>query len=208
MLTQASTRSTLLTAVLLAVCALVGPSMASAASWGVIGTTHTLDSNNLGYATTNTSVGPTNWTCLATQFHVVVRSASVLAITGANFKSCSSLNLSASCTVTMNPTNFPWTVTGLGTTDIRIEGLHVDIRYEDLPGGPSTCGGPYANQQFTWTGSIGTAAGQGTWDASAHQITVVNANGSTAHNVATPVLTHTVRVMGTLRDTTQSLTLT
>jgi hypothetical protein len=209
MLTQSSKRSTLLAAIVLAACALAGPSMAAAASWGTVGTTHTLDSDNLGWATNNhATTYASSWTCLATQLHVDVRSASALAVTGANFKTCSSLNRGGSCTVTMTPARFPWTVTGTGTTDVRIDGVHIGIQYEDLPGAPGTCGGPYANQQFTLTGSIGTASGQGIWGASTHQISFVNAMGLTAHSLSNPALTHTVRVMGTLRDTTQSLTLT
>ena len=188
----------------LAVCAFAVPSMASAASWGVIGTTHTLDSPNLSFiAHLGQPPGQVLWTCLQSQFHVDVANATALRITAATMKSCSTVAGSGNCTVTATPTRFPWTVTGTTTTNIQVESLLVDFGFETRPGGaPGSCG--VHNQNTTWTGTLNG----GVWDATTHAITLIAATGSVLHSAFGATTPAPTTVMGTIQDTSQSLTLT
>jgi hypothetical protein len=187
----------------LAVCALAAPSMASAASWGVIGTTHTLDSPNLGFVShIGPPAGQLAWTCLESQIHVDVASAAALRVTGVTFKNCTTITALGGCTVTATPTGLPWTVTGATTSSIQIEGLFVDLAFETRPGGaPGSC--PLDNQSATWTGALTGGA----WDAAAHAITLIASPGSVLHSTFGTTNPAPSTVMGTLHDTTQSLTL-
>jgi hypothetical protein len=187
----------------LAVCVFAVPSMASASSWGVIGSTHTLISANLGYVA-HGQTAPVTWTCLSSQFHVNVANAAALRVTGVAFRSCSTIGLFGGCTVTPTATQLPWTITGTTTSNIQIEGLNMDLRFETLPpGGGSSCF--QHNQNVTWTGTLNG----GVWNAAQHEMNYTAATGTTLHGLFSS--THAaapMTVMGTIRDTSQTLTLT
>jgi hypothetical protein len=172
------------------VCALAMPSMASGASWGVVGTTHVLDSSNLSFSVPAITVG---WICTASQFHVDVTSAARLTVTSATFDSChGSGTAGGGCAATFKATLLPWTITGPSTTNIQAHGLHFDLRFD------GTC--QAAGLDLTVTGT----ATQGTWDAAAHQITFASAPGLELFSADE---NHPVTMSGTIRDTTQTLTL-
>jgi hypothetical protein len=192
-------RSALLLGAAMAVCTFAVPSITSASSWGVVGTTHVLDASNLNIAGSNFATAPFIF-CATSQYHVDVAGALALRVTGATFKGCTSLGVSGHCAVTATPTGFPWTITGLATNDIQIQGFRLDARFTTLiPTGSPICF--FESQGATVTGTLNG----GTWDAANHQMVFSGDAGLLTHtaSAATPVTTSS-----TLRDTTQTLTLT
>lgn len=197
-------KGTLLLAVAMAVCALAMSSPASAASWGVIGTQHALDSPNLGFTMPSVSLFSF---CAAASFVADVASAAALRITDVTIKNCTAASpLIGHCTVTPVATNLPWTATGTTATSVQIHGINIDWRFETLPGSaPGSCLSMH-NQSMTWTGTLtgsqwtGNGSGQ-------HEIIVTGSAGVVAHGF---VLTNNIPVtwLGTFRDTSQTLTLT
>ena len=182
-----------------AVCAFALPSMASAASWGVVGSTHSLASSNLGL-TAHSALGQLTSSCAMSTFHSNVGSASALVVTAVALSNCTSGGAAGDCTVTSTGTRFPWTVTGTTLTNIQIHGVHLDLRFETKPGSlPGSC--IFHNIDVTLTGTLTG----GVWDAAAHQVTFSAAPGLALHSV---LGTSIVTVSGTIRDTAQTLTLT
>lgn len=194
MLSKLSKRSATLVAAGMAVCALAMPMTASAATWGVVGTTHVLDGGNFTF-----SVPAINgaWTCANARFDVDVRSTMLLTITGASFGGCVGLGAGLGCTITFSATHLPWVVTGISTSFVSMAGIDFDLTYENLPGTP-LCTKPGS---ITLTGTL-TSTG---WDAATHQLTYATSAGLTEHGFFLPSAPTTVT--GTLRDSTQSLTL-
>jgi hypothetical protein len=193
-------RSVLVVA-LMATWALAIPSIASAASWGVIGTTHNLDASNL-VLNVDSVIGTIPASCAASTLHAVVSSAAALTITSATFpQPCQGATGAAvGCTVTVQPTRLPWIITGTTTSNVTLEGLHLDLRYETRP--------PAGSVACALNGISITATGKlhgGAWDAAAHQITYVNAPGSIGHS---PLGPGSGTFTATFRDTAQTLTLT
>jgi hypothetical protein len=191
-----SKKGLLLFGAALAVCAFAVPSMASAGSWGVIGTSHTLDSPNLAF----TGIGPGGLSigssCGDTQFHVDVRSAAIVTITAGTFRNCTGTGtLGAGCTVTATGTGFHWNATGTSTTNVQIHGVDVDVTFEAHPSG-STC--LAAGTVLTLGGTLNG----GQWDAATHELTFAADSGLTATTGTD------ITVTGTIRDTSNSLTLT
>ena len=101
-----SKKRVLLFAVAMAVYAFATPSMASASSWGVVGTHHTLASTNLGFSADST--GSTSM-CASASFTTRVTSAANLEITTASFAGCALLApaFGAICATTWTATNLP-----------------------------------------------------------------------------------------------------
>ena len=196
-----SQKGLLLFGAVLAVCAFVVPSMASAASWSPINTTHQLFSPNLSFngltALPDTTIGSS---CAASEFDVDVASASTLEITSGSFQACRGSGSAADCTATAVGTRFPWTATGPSTTDVQIHGIHVDVLFEVGPGLPCT-GANGAKITLT-----GTLTG-GSWDPSSitanRRVTYRNASGLTGHAGGAVAVT----VNGDIRDTTGTLDL-
>jgi hypothetical protein len=193
-----SRKGAVLFGVVMAICAVSMPQMASGASWGLIGTTHVLDSSNFGFVS-HTAIGSIAVSCPSVQFHADVASAALLRITGAAFRHCTGFQASGDCTVTANPTFFPWAGTGTTTSNIQLHNIHIDLRFDTVPGAPAgSC--VLENQNMTITG---TWTG-GDWDPAAHQMTYLNDVGLVAHSV---LGTSTVTASGAIRDTSQTLTL-
>jgi hypothetical protein len=187
----------------MAVCAFVMPSMASAASWGVIGTEHTLHSPNIGFTSTIAGVGGVTSSCSDSTFTIDVRNANALTVTSARFGgTCTATGVGiGTCTVTSTGTNNPdWTVTGPTTSNVQIHNLRVDVTFEQHPGGDCT---NVIGQRILITGTL--TGGQ--WDAGRHEVVFNDDEGLVAHNPATGS-TNQLTVRGTLRDTAQTLTLT
>ncbi|HEX5923659.1 MAG TPA: hypothetical protein VFY45_07490 [Baekduia sp.] len=175
-----SKKSVLLIAAVLAVCAFVAP-MASAASWLLVGTSHTLTSTNLAYSQAIGGGLTVGTSCSSTSFTADVTSAALLTITSGTFTNCRGTGVAAGCTVTMTGTKFPWTATAPTTTSIQIHGIHIDWRYETAPGG-GACSSLVHNQNLTWTGTLTG----GVWDPSPigtnRRLTFVNASGLVSHS--------------------------
>jgi hypothetical protein len=183
----------------LAACALAAPPMASAASWGPLGSTHVLTSSNLRFDAHVPNVGIGGVFCTGSQLHAEVRDGLNLIVTGASFGTCHGTGVATNCTPTMRATSLPWNVTGLTTSNVTIDGMRFDIHFETSPGAPASCIAP---SPVTLTGTLGS----GTWIAPTHVVSFVNATGLTAHIPGFgPAVTTT---SGTFRDISQTLTLT
>jgi hypothetical protein len=193
-------KGVLLFAGVMAVCAFAVPSMASAASWGVIGTSHTLTSTNLAFAA-HTVIGVSGSSCRDARFVADVRSAAELTITSGTFNNCAGSGIATGCTVTATGTSFHWGGTGVTTSNVQISGVRVDIRFETRPAGPlGSCA--LEGQDLTLTGSLNG----GSWGAAGHEVTYTGATGLTSHSAA--LGSSAVTVSGTFFDTAGTLTLT
>lgn len=186
----------------IALCAFVMPSAASAASWSVVNTHHTLDSANFSLAFTHPAVHFTT-TCAASTFTADVTSAQILTITTASFRACTATGTAGGtdlghCTATPTGTRFPWAATAVTTANIQIHNIHIDLRMENMPPPAPANSCVLNNSVYSITGTVSG----GTWSTSQHQITFTAASGLVADISET---TQTVLVSGTLRDTQQSL---
>ena len=184
-------KGVLLFAGAMAVCAVVLPSVAPAASWGVIGSHHTLNSAYFGF--TSPASGGIDATCSSSSFlTATVVSASVLSVTFASFPNCTSIGPGIGhCTTTMRPTSLPWSATGPALGNVQIDRVHIDVRFE----GPLCAA---AGATTLLTGNVGGGA----WNAGDHRIIFFNNEGLVTHPGNTAV---TVRA--SFRDFQQTLTL-
>jgi hypothetical protein len=198
-----SAKSALLFATAMAACALAIPSAASASSWGVIGSEHTLDSPNLGY--TSPMGGGVTSICGETSLTASVADAANLTVTSAAFRRCvASGPFVGTCTLTRFVTGFPWRLTATSLTNIQIHDIHIEDAWEDEPGFAGQClvAGLVTTRVRTlrfgihWTGN---GAGQ-------HEMLLDNAEGLTSTSALGNNISETWR--GTLRDTQQTLTVT
>jgi hypothetical protein len=166
MLKMVSKKSVLLLGAVLALCAFVLPSVASAASWAPVGTTDgRIDSGNLGFSLPINGSGSF---CTASSFNVTVDTAAVATITSASFANChGDLGGGVGCTTTATGTNFPWRVTVPDTTDIIIHGVDIDVYFETTPNTLNECPQTGANIRLTGTVTASFtpgAAGNRTFD--------------------------------------------
>jgi hypothetical protein len=197
-----STKGSLLFVAAMAVCAFAVSSTASASSWGIVGTEHTLDSPNFGYSAT-TGTGSLTSTCGETTFTVDVLNAAVVTITQVNFRRCTGVGeVYGRCTVTRRPTNLPWRVTAINTGEIELHDMHYDDFFEDHPDTPNGC----ALKGFTntVTGTVRSASWSGN-GVNQHEILFNNDPGLEIHLLGSRSPATTT---GTLRDTQQTLTVT
>jgi hypothetical protein len=201
MLKNSPSRSRALLIAAIAVYAFAVPSMASAASWAVVGTTHVLDSSNFSFIAHD----PLNAgaSCAQSQFHADVRSGAVLTITTATFNGCTGTAGAVDCAVTMRATRLAWSATAIAENDLRIDGVHLDAHFQNKPGDPTACALP---TDVTVTGNLSGGGGHSTWDFFAHQMTFTGASGLTAH-VGDAIGSFSATVTATIRDTTQTLTI-
>jgi hypothetical protein len=99
-------------------------------------------------------------------------------------------------------TGLPWRGTAVSTTNIQIDGIHIDVSLENEPGSTACTG---AGLQITLTGNLtgghwtGNAANQ-------HEVIFNTAAGLTSHNPLTG--SRPAFVTSTFRDTQQTLTVT
>ena len=191
-----SQRGLLLFGVLLVVCAFV-PSMASAASWSQIGTTHQLFSSNLAFTAT-TATAQAGSVCAASEFDGDVVSANTIEITSGVFTRCTGQIAATGCTVTPVGTNFPWTATATSTTNVQIHGVNVDVTFENTPGGEA-CLFNGARIQLT-----GTLTG-GAWVPATNTVELTHDDGLSDHGIVPAGATVPAFVTGTIRDTVNTL---
>jgi len=189
----------------LAVCALVVPSMASASSWGVIGSEHTLTATDLAFLTHVPGSQTLGWTCRDLHFTVDVRSAAVVTVTGAAFTGCVGTGtLGTGCTATVAGTNFHWTATGIATNNVQIHGVDIDIFFETGAGG-SECAAAGSSARLTGTLTGATWNGNGVGQ---HSLTLPAAGtGLSVHSAVFGTLPITISG-GPVVDRQQTLTLT
>ena len=193
------TMSVRLLAVVITVSAFVVPSVASAASWGPVGAEGTLTSPDFGFQIPGPIFLFLNTSCAQTTFTGEVRSSAALAITSATFRGCTSTGSPyGNCTATLTGTNFPWTVTGVTTTNIQIHNIRIDERYDARPDGTGGCS--LIGTSTTVTGTLTS----GQWTSSQHEVIYSSAHGLTSDFpfMGSP------SVSATLRDPSQALTLT
>jgi hypothetical protein len=195
-----STKVALLLAAATAACALAIPSMATAASWGVIGTEHTLDSPSFGF--TSSAAGGVTSVCSRASLTTDVISAVTLTVTAATFTACTASGAAfGDCTETFTPTKLPWTITVPSTTNVQLHGFHVDVDLEDTPDEPNSCDADGFNLTLTGTTTGGHWNGNG---ANQHEIIFNNAHGPVYHSPLGNNIP--VAMRATLRDTQQTLT--
>ena len=125
-----SQKSVLLFAAAMALCAFAMPSIASASSWGPVGTEHRLD-GNFGFLSDALA---TSSMCSRAQLTGDVASAAALEITSASFTGCTiSGPFFGTCTMTWTSTNLPWTATAVTTSNIQIHGIDIDVVFDNHP---------------------------------------------------------------------------
>jgi hypothetical protein len=200
-----SAKSGLLFGVMLAVCAFVVPSMASAASWSGLGT-HQLFSPNLSFQAVLNGQNSGS-SCADSRFDADVVNAAVVEITGARFLNCTGTLAAADCTATPTGANFPWTATARLTTDIQIHQVDVSVLFETKPGGaPGSC----AQEGLTVrvTGTLTSGSFDPSAIAADRRITYTSAPGLTAHLLNTGGLVFgEAFVTGRFQDTNATPTL-
>ena len=195
-----SQRSLLLFGAMLVVCAFV-PSMASAASWSQVGTTHQLFSSNLGFTAISPALGDSGSRCNASEFDVDVTNASTLTVTSGVFTQCHGTQNATNCTATATGTNFPWTATASSTTNVSINSVRVDVTFENTPGNPTAC--PANGARILLTGNLTS----GSWSSANNTVTYTNAPGLSDHGIVPAGATVAAVVTGSFRDTANTLRL-
>ncbi|HEX5922772.1 MAG TPA: hypothetical protein VFY45_03000 [Baekduia sp.] len=193
-----SKRHGLFVAAVVALTAWAMAPMASAASWGVVGTTHVLDSPAFTLDTNLNGFAVAAASCAQSRLHVEVQSTAALTVTGASFNNCQASGYTAGCAVTADAANLPWIVTAPATTNVSVDNTQVNVTF-------TTTGSTFCvfkdSPPFIMTGRLGG----GTWNQAQHEITFANQTGLTSHfPVGGPFPTV---VAGTLRDTSQTLSL-
>jgi hypothetical protein len=151
-----SKRSVWLFASAMAVCAFVLPSVASAASWGPIGgTDHVLDAPNSGFLSNILGSGVTSQ-CTSSSFTAVVSSPVSMQFRAGSFGGlCTASGASiGDCTMTWQPTGFPWLATAVTTSNLQIHGVRIDVTFEDMPLRPGSCTN-VSGAKLTITGTVG-----------------------------------------------------
>jgi hypothetical protein len=201
MLKKLSKKSLLIFAAVLSLAAFAMPSMASAASWGVVGSTHDLDQipgNGLAFTSTDGTIGSG---CAGTSLHAFVTSAAALTVQSGSFTNCMGTGAAGTpCTTTVTGT-FPWTAVGTTTTNIQINTVNAHVRYENTPGNATAC--PANGVVVTVTGTL-ASTGHTHWNSTTRTATFVNATGLIGDSALGP---KTLRIDGALTDRAHTLTL-
>jgi hypothetical protein len=201
---KVSKKGVLLFAGAMALCAFMMPSMASASSWGVVGTHHTLDSPNIGF-TTSGPLGAINSQCTRSSFTSNVASTQNLEITTGTFGGLCTLTgpTAGTCTATPVGTKFPWTATPVTTENVQLHGVHIDVFVENVPGLPAgSCLSALVNQNITITGTLST----GRWTGNAlHSLDFSDAEGLVSHLAAIGSNNTPITTRGLITDTQNGL---
>jgi hypothetical protein len=194
-----SKKGVLLFAAAMALCAFAMPSMASASSWGVVGSEHTLDSGNLGFINDASSVTSE---CSRAQFTLNVATATHLEITAASFTGCTAVGGVGTCTATSTATSLPWTATAVTTSSVTINRVNINVFFENHPGS-AACGAVGVTLRVTGTlvGARWTGNGVGQ-----HALDVNGGTGLVSHSALGNG--QALTVTGQLADTQGTLTIT
>jgi hypothetical protein len=190
-MTKLSQGSVMLFSLMLLICTSV-PSLASAASWSPVATTHQLFSNNLTFMAHTGPVGLAGWRCAGSEFDAEVITANTIVTTSEHFSNCTGLIGFANCATTVVSTRL-WFATAASTTNIPIHNIDVDVLFE----GPA-CAADGLKVLLT-----GTLTG-GSWNSSGNEAVYTNATGLTLHYLGVG-MSSSVTATGTIRDTTNTL---
>jgi hypothetical protein len=201
-----SRKGVLLFAGVMALCAFVLPSMASAASWSPTGggPDQTLDSADVGFTGSSGVFGPVVSSCTRSSFTGVVASAQTLNITAAQFGGhCNAIfpgvgPTGTTCTATAAPTNTPWQATATTTTNIQIHNIRIDVTFENTPGNPACATAGLAGRSVIITGTLTNGVWTGGND---RRIIYSDAEGLVSHSAATAENNRPVTVRGTFTST-------
>ena len=198
-----SKKGVLLFAGAMAACAFAMPSMASASSWGTIGTHHTLTSTDIGFSS---DVTGTTSMCTSASFTARVVSTAIVEITTGTFAGCTLVApaLVATCTATWAGTSFPWTATAVTTSNVQIHGVNIDVYLESTATAPGDCGG-LGGQTLKITGTLTNAKWLGN---ATHQIELDGSHGLRSHASAAFGGTSAITLTGTITDMQETLTVT
>lgn len=180
-------RSLVLAAAVAAMSAIAVPSMASAANWGVVGSTHTLSSTNLFL---DVAAGQAGAVCNVNMGATVRNPASsTLDIVSSTHLFCPGRSgYLAGCTVIGAPSNLPWTATAVSTTNIQMY-----VKYTVTASGSCLNPGTYT--------LVGTVSGAWTGNGvNQHSLQFTNASGLTFG-------WQSAKLSGTVTDLQQTLTL-
>ncbi len=183
-------KKTTLIAAITAMAAFAVPSMASAAVWGPINTNQSLDTSSANY---NAIPGTLPYGFVCAQHlgvHVRTPASSSIDVTSASFSSCIGTGGATACPATATPTGLPWTATALSSTSVNLP-VHLQATFT------GACTGITVNVD----GLI-----NGTWSASTHTLVFSNASGLTETFMGSTL--GTLTFSGSLRNPTQTLTLT
>jgi hypothetical protein len=193
-------KGVLLFAAAMALCAFAMAPMAGAASWTALGSEHTLDSPDFGFTAT-TAVGAVTAQCTQSSLTATVSSATNLSITAASFGGHCAAHGPAfgTCTVTELPVTFPWTATGISTSNVQIHQEHITVVFHQWTPHP-TCN--VAGEVWTL---VGTPNSGTSFNNTERALIFSNAEGMTAQSAALGTFAVTLR--GTFRDTQQTLSL-
>lgn len=153
------------------VCVLAMPSITSAATWGTVGTEHTLTSTNLQVSTAPVTI---TWSCASSTLTASVASTANLEITAMTFTNCTGAAQVANCTVTPTANNLPWTATGPSTTDVTVDRVEVRLVLDHKPGA-ALCAANGLTATIT-----GTQQG-GSFGDTGHLIQFTNDTGLVSH---------------------------
>lgn len=191
---KAMKRSLVLAVAVAALSAIAVPSMASAASWTPVGTSHAVTSNSISFITSpapalafSCNSGPT--------LGVNVASVAALNITSASNFSCTGLYTLSGCNVAASPAGLPWTTGPANPTNVTINSLNINLTFSPKPG--FTC--IYSGLVFNL---YGTLAG-GVWSNPGFSSSLVftNATGLKLRNSSMPPGSgNPVTLSGTLTD--------
>ena len=199
-----SRKVVLLFAGVLALGAFVMPSLASASSWGAVGSHHVLTSSNIGSVLHSAAIGQITSRCTASSLTFRVVSGADAQITSGTFGGCTMTGVAlGDCTVTTALTGLPWTATAVTTSNIQIHGVDIDLTFEQPPAGG--CAASFAGQRLRITGTLtgGQWLGNG---AAQHSIEFNNDDGLVWHSPA--LGTSPLTISGTFTDDAHSLTVT
>jgi hypothetical protein len=188
----------------MAVCAIAMPSMTSAASWGPVGTEHTLDAPNFGFSTTVPGLGAVTSSCSRSTLTGVPGIRSIMTLTAASFTGCTATgpNIGSCTAVTTATLGSDPRVMALTTSDIQINSVVLDMTFQNHAGSRACL--TVVGVSTTVTGALGGGQWSGN-GANQHEVIYNDDEGFVMH---TPVGTVPVTTRGTFRDTQQTLTLT
>jgi len=191
-----SKKGVLLFAAAMALCAFALPTTAGALSWDPLGTNQTVTSPDVGFTTNLPGLLATVSSCNSSTFGVTVAAAASanLEVTTATFGGHCVTTFGAGpvCTSDAVGSNFPWTITALSTSNVRLDRVHINVTFTTSATCPA--GFPGGNS-VTITGS--TTSG-GSWNPATDELILSNAEGLSSHSALTGTTPITAR--GTFTD--------
>jgi hypothetical protein len=197
-----SKKGVLLFAAAMALCAFAMPSMAPAASFSPVGLETTLHSADVGFTSANPALGRINSNCTRSNFTVRVTSAALLDVIGATFGGhCTAQFLDVAgapiCTSTAQATTLPYRGTAPSATNITIDGVRIDVGFENTPGNANCTTAGLTGGSIIITGNLTG----GVYNNGPRTLVYSNAPGLVSHSAATGANGTPVAVRATFTST-------